>query len=498
VQSTLKTSDVVGGVEVPAVPTGLFIGGEWRDATDGETFDDVAPFSEELLATVASAQEADIDAAVAAARAQFDGGEWSRMAPADRGRLLYRLAELMERDIETLITLEALDVGKPAFEARFADIPCAIDTIRHFAGWADKIEGRWVTPAPFFGHTRQAYTIREPLGVVGAIVAWNAPCLIGSWKLGPALAAGNTVVLKPAEDASLSTLYLGKLIEEAGFPPGTVNIVPGIGETAGAALVRHPAVDKISFTGSPEVGREIAIECAKQFRRVTLELGGKSPQIILEDADLAAVVPGVAIGVFANQGEICAAGTRVLVARSHYDEVVSRLTEAAANVVLGNPFDESTTMGALINERQMERVLGYIDRGTEEGAKLVAGGARPDRPGYFVQPTVFAGGGNDIAIAREEIFGPVGLVLPFDGVEEALAIANDTRYGLAAYIWTSNLSAAHQIAGALRAGSVWINGGAPPDARLPWGGTKTSGIGRELGFAGIEASTEEKSVTITF
>ena len=497
-ESTLKTSDVVGGVEVPDVPTGLFIGGQWRDAAGAETFDDVAPFSEEHLATVASAQDADIDDAVAAARAQFDGGEWSRMAPADRGRLLYRLAELMERDIETLITLEALDVGKPAFEARFADIPCAIDTIRHFAGWADKIEGRWVTPAPFFGHSRQAYTIREPLGVVGAITAWNAPCLIGSWKLAPALAAGNTIVLKPAEDASLTTLYLGKLIEEAGFPGGTVNIVPGMGETAGAALVRHPAVDKISFTGSPEVGREIAIECAKQFRRVTLELGGKSPQIILEDADLAAVVPGVAIGVFANQGEICAAGTRVLVAERHYDEVVAGLAQAAANVVLGNPFDEGTTMGALINERQMQRVLGYIDRGTAEGAQLVAGGGRPDRPGYFVSPTVFAGGGNDIAIAREEIFGPVGLVLPFASTDEALAIANDSRYGLAAYIWTSNLSAAHQIAGRLRAGSVWINGGAPPDARLPWGGTKTSGIGRELGYAGIEASTEEKSVTITF
>ena len=497
-QSTLKTSDVVGGVEVPVVPTGLFIAGDWRDAAGGETFEDIAPFSEEHLATIACAQDTDIDAAVAAARAQFDGGEWSRMAPADRGRLLYRLAELMERDIETLITLEALDVGKPVFEARFADIPCAIDTIRHFAGRADKIEGRWVTPAPFFGHSRQAYTIREPLGVVGAITAWNAPCLIGSWKLGPALAAGNTVVLKPAEDASLSTLYLGKLIEEAGFPAGTVNIVPGTGETAGAAPVRHPGVDKVTFTGSPEVGREIAIECAKQFRRVTLELGGKSPQIILEDADLEAVVPGVAIGVFANQGEICAAGTRVLVAQRHYDKVVSGLAEAAANVVLGNPFDEATTMGALINQSQMERVLGYIDRGTEEGAELVAGGARPDRPGYFVQPTVFAGGGNDIRIAREEIFGPVGLVLPFDGIEEALALANDSRYGLAAYIWTNNLNAAHQVAGRLRAGSVWINGGAPPDARLPWGGTKTSGIGRELGYAGIEASTEEKSVTITF
>jgi acyl-CoA reductase-like NAD-dependent aldehyde dehydrogenase len=405
---------------------------------------------------------------------------------------------LMERDFETFVTLEALDVGKPAFEPRVADIPNAIDTIRHFAGWADKIEGRWVTPLPAFGHHRQAYTIREPLGVVGAITAWNAPSLIASWKLGPALAAGNAVVLKPAEDASLSTLHIGALIAEAGFPEGTVNIVPGLGPTAGAALVRHPGIDKISFTGSPEVGREIAIEAARQFRRITLELGGKSPQIILGDADPAAVVPGVAIGFFANQGEICAAGTRVLVQRSNYDEVVSGLADAAGKVVLGNPFDEQTTMGALINQSQLERVLGYIDRGQADGAELVAGGSRPDRPGYFVQPTVFAGGGNDISIARDEIFGPVGLVLPFDDIDDAVALANDTRYGLAAYVWTNNLGAAHTLAARLRAGSDWINGGAPPDARLPWGGTKTSGIGRELGYAGIEASTEEKTVTITF
>ena len=496
-QNTLKTSAVVGGVEVPAVPTGLFIGGQWRDAIGGESFDAVSPSTEEHLATIAAAQPADVDAAVAAARAQFDGGEWSKLTGADRGKLIYRLAELVERDLETFVTLEALDVGKPAFEPRAVDLPNAIDTFRHFAGWADKIEGRWVAPLPAFGHLRQAYTIREPLGVVGAITAWNAPTLIASWKLAPALAAGNTVVLKPAEDASLSTLYLATLIEEAGFPPGVVNIIPGLGETAGAALVRHPGVDKISFTGSPQVGREIAIHAAGEFRRVTLELGGKSPQIILEDADLAAVVPGVAIGFFANQGEICAAGTRVLVARRHYDDVVAGLAQAAGNVVLGDPFDERTTMGALINERQMERVLGYIDRGRDEGAELVAGGARSDRRGYFVQPTVFAGGGNDIQIAREEIFGPVGLVLPFDDVEEAIALANDTRYGLAAYVWTNNLSAAHRVAARVRAGSVWINGPGAPDARLPWGGLKTSGIGRELGWAGIEASTEEKTVTIT-
>jgi len=495
--NTLQTSATVGGIDVPTVPTGLFIGGGWREAAAGETFDVIAPSTEEHLATVASASAADIDAAVAAARAQFDGGAWSRLTGADRGLLLYRLADLIERDLEILVTLEALDIGKPAFEPRMVEIPNVVDTFRHFAGWADKIEGRWVSPLPFFGHLRQAYTIREPLGVVGAITAWNAPTLIAGWKLAPALAAGNTVVLKPAEDGCLSTLHLATLIAEAGFPEGSVNIVPGLGETAGAALVRHPGVDKISFTGSPEVGREIAIQAARDFRRVTLELGGKSPQIILEDADLDAVIPGVAVGFFANQGEICAAGTRVLVARSNYDAVVAGLAKAAAGVVLGDPFDERTTMGAIINERQLDRVLGYIDRGRADGAELVAGGGRPERRGFFVEPTVFAGGGNDIEIAREEIFGPVGLVLPFDSVDEAVAIANDTRYGLAAYVWTNNLAAAHLVAARIKAGSVWVNGGAPPDARLPWGGVKTSGIGRELGWAGIEASTEEKTVTIT-
>ena len=333
--------------------------------------------------------------------------------------------------------------------------------------------------------------------MIGAITAWNVPLLLASWKLAPALAAGNTVVLKPAEDACLSTLHLSTLIAEAGFPEGAVNIVPGFGETAGAALTRHPGVGKISFTGSPEVGREIAVEAARQFRRVTLELGGKSPQIILADADLETVIPGVAIGFLANQGEICAAGSRIFVDRSRYDEVVSGLAEAAGNVVLGDPFDERTTMGALINERQLERVLGYIERGRAEGAEVVTGGARPDRKGFFVEPTVVAGGSNDSELARDEIFGPVGMVIPYDDVEDAIALANHTRYGLAAYIWTNDLSSAHRLAARVRAGGVWINGGAPPDARLPWGGMKTSGVGRELGWAGIEASTEEKTVTIT-
>ena len=494
--SVVETRQTVAGVEVPAVRTELFIGGEWREAADGGSFGVVAPASEEHLATVAAAGERDIDAAVAAAREQVDGGGWAALTGAERGLLLHRLADLMERDLDVFATIEALDIGRPAFEPRMVDIPHAIDVFRHFAGWADKIEGRWVAPQPMLGQARQAYTVREPLGVIGAIIAWNAPTLIASWKLAPALAAGNAVVLKPAEDACLSSLHLASLIEEVGFPGGAVNVVPGDGETAGGSLVRHPGVDKLSFTGSPEVGREIGVQAAREYRPVTLELGGKSPQIILPDADPAAVMQGVALGFLANQGQICAAGTRIFAAREVFDETVAGLAEAARGVQLGDPFDEGTTMGALINEAQLQRVTGYIAKGAAEGAELVAGGKRPDRKGYFVEPTVFAGGGNDSTIAREEIFGPVGVVLPFDDVDDALRQANDTRYGLAAYVWTTDLNAALDAASKLRAGGVWINGGAPPDARLPWGGTKSSGMGRELGWAGIEANTEEKTVTI--
>jgi betaine-aldehyde dehydrogenase len=338
--------------------------------------------------------------------------------------------------------------------------------------------------------------VREPVGVVGAIVPWNAPLMITAWKLAPALAAGCAVVLKPSEDAPLSSMRLAALIEEAGFPEGVVNVIPGLGEPAGAPLVRHPGVDKVSFTGSPEVGRDIAIACARDFRRVTLELGGKSPQIILDDADLEAAIGGTAIGLFANQGEICAAGTRVFVARALYDQVVEGLAEAARAVKLGDPLAEGTTMGALINRSQLERVTGYVEAGKQDGARLVTGGGRPGGKGYFVEPTIFADGNNDMKIAREEIFGPVGLVMPFDDPTEATRLANDTRYGLAAFIWTRDVSRAHELASQVKAGTVWVNGFGAPDARLPWGGVKTSGVGRELGYAGIEENTEEKVVTI--
>lgn len=477
-----------------AFVTGLFIDGVWSDTE--ETFDDINPATGELLTIVSSGDAADIDRAVTAARVALEG-VWAATPGAGRGALLYRLADLVERDAGVLARLEALDVGKPVGQPAMLDIPNAVATFRHFAGWADKIQGATIPTAGYLGMAQtHSYTVREPVGVIGAIVPWNTPLMIASWKLAPALAAGNTVVVKPPEDAPLSILHLGKLIEEAGFPAGVVNIVPGLGRTAGAALVAHPGVDKISFTGSPEVGRQIQKSAADTFKRVTLELGGKTPQIVCEDADVAAAINGIAMGLFFNQGEVCAAGTRILVHRSHYDTVVDALAQAADAQVLGDPFAETTTMGALVSEKQQQRVLDYIEKGKAEGARLVAGGTRPDQPGFFVRPTIFADVDNRSTIAREEIFGPVGAVIPFDTVEEAIAIANDTEYGLAATIWTQNVSLAHTLAAKVRAGAVWVNGWAAIDPALPWGGMKASGIGRELGWAGIVANTEEKVVTV--
>ncbi|MBS1881256.1 MAG: aldehyde dehydrogenase family protein, partial [Actinobacteria bacterium] len=405
------------------------------------------------------------------------------------------LAEALERDADRLAALEALDVGKPLAEARIADVPQAIETFHHFAGWADKVGGTTVPLPELNGRPQLSYTVREPVGVVGAITPWNAPTMIAAWKLAPALAVGCAVVLKPPEDAPLTALRIAELVEEVGFPAGTVSVLPGRGSVAGAALVAHPGVDKVSFTGSPEVGAEIARVAGPDMRRLTLELGGKSPQLIFPDADLEALLPVAALSLFANSGQVCAAGTRVLVHEDRREEVQAGLAKLAGAITVGDPFDPATEMGALVNRRQLERVLGYVGVGRGEGAELLAGGERLERRGYFVEPTVFAGD-NQMTIAREEIFGPVGTVIPFSSEEEAVRLANETRYGLTAVVWTGSLSRAHRTAAALRVGKVWVNGWGPPDPRLPWGGSKLSGVGRELGVAGLHANTEEKVVSI--
>jgi acyl-CoA reductase-like NAD-dependent aldehyde dehydrogenase len=474
--------------------TKLFIGGEWRDSVEGELHDAVNPATEEVIAEFAAATQADVDLAVAAAREQFDGGEWSRLTGTQRGLLLHRLADLLERDGLLIPQLEALDIGKPVTEA-VGGHRNAVETLRYYAGWADKIDGRAVPIADMAGRPRHAYTVREPVGVVGALTPWNGPAMIAAWKLGAALAAGCTVVLKPAEDAPLSTLRLAELIEEAGFPPGSVNVIPGVGEIAGAALVAHSGVDCISFTGSPEVGRQISKVAADTFKRVTHELGGKSPLIFFEDADLDAAILGASKAFTRNAGQVCSAATRLLVSGDVADQVVEALADAVQQVQVGDPFDGATNMGSLINPKQLERVLGYVDAGVAEGADLVTGGDRLDRPGYFVRPTVFRGR-NDMKIAREEIFGPVATVIPFSDLDEAVAIANDTRYGLAAGVWTRDISRAHIAASKIRAGLVSVNGWGALDAALPHGGFKWSGIGRERGPSGLDAFLEEKAVAI--
>jgi len=469
----------------------LLVGGRWRPARSGRYFETVNPATEEVIARVAEAGAADIDAAVSAARAALEG-EWGHMRAAERGQALLRLAELIRQNQDALVELESLDSGKPVSAVRRQDLPAVLDTLTYYAGWADKINGQLIPARP----DALTYTVREPVGVVGAIIPWNFPLMIGMWKLAPALACGCTVVLKPAELTPLTALRIGELALAAGFPPGVLNVVPGFGKTAGAALVDHPDVDKITFTGSPAVGRQILRSAAGNLKRVTLELGGKSANIIFPDADLDAAVRAAASGIFFNTGQVCSAGSRILVHTDVYDEVVERLAARAKSFRVGDPRETGTSMGPLVSQAQMSRVLDYIEIGKREGARLITGGHRLGTTGYFVAPTVFADVEHQMRISQEEIFGPVASVIRFSDEEEAIRQANGTAYSLAAGVWSTDIARVHRFVRRLKAGTVWVNTFGPTDVRLPWGGNRDSGFGREHGDVAIENFTEPKAVWI--
>jgi acyl-CoA reductase-like NAD-dependent aldehyde dehydrogenase len=472
----------------------MLIGGEWVEAASGKTFDTLNPSTGQVLAKVAEGEAEDINRAVAAAQKAFQGGSWPKLTPSMRGRLLWKLADLIETNAQELAQLESLDNGKPIKFARAADVPLTADHFRYFAGWATKLEGDTI---PVSIPNMFAYTLREPLGVVGQIIPWNFPLQMAAWKLAPALACGNTVVLKPAEQTPLTALRLGELICEAGFPPGVVNIVPGFGETAGAALAAHPGVDKIAFTGSTEVGKKILVASAGNLKKITLELGGKSPNIIFPDADLPGAIRGASNAIYFNQGQVCTAGSRLFVHKSVYDEVLSGLSEYAGKLKVGVGLDPATDVGPLVSQTQLNRVSQYIETGKQEGATLARGGERVNgelENGYFLQPTIFDRVSDDMTIAKEEIFGPVVVALPFEDIEELAARANNSIYGLAAGVWTNDVKKAHKMAAALKAGVIWVNTYNMFDAAAPFGGYKQSGYGREMGHAVLEAYTQLKTV----
>ncbi|MCW5580532.1 MAG: aldehyde dehydrogenase family protein [Luteimonas sp.] len=479
-----------------AQPKRMAIGGEWVEALGGGMLEVVDPASGQVFDRVPAGEATDIDRAVAAARRAFEQGDWPRMRPVDRERLLLRLAELVEAHAQELAEIEALDNGKPVTMARAVDVALVVDFLRYMAGWATKIEGSTmevsvplVRDREFFGYTR-----REPVGVVGAIIPWNFPLLMVAWKAGPALASGCTMVLKPAEETPLSALRFAELVLEAGYPAGVFNVVTGLGHTAGAALASHRGVEKVAFTGSTEIGKIVGKAALDNMTRVSLELGGKSPVIVLDDADPAAAAAGAAQAIFFNQGQVCCAGSRLFVHKSRFDRVVEGLADIAAGMKLGAGIDPATQIGPLVSAIQQQRVLGYIRSGFDEGARAVAGGAAGEGEGYFVKPTVLVDTRDDMKVVREEIFGPVVVAMPYDDLDEVARRANDTPYGLGASIWSNDLSRVHRLIPRIKAGTVWVNCHNILDASMPFGGYKQSGIGREMGRAVLDLYTESKSV----
>ena len=482
--------------EFLGTPRQLFINGQWADAASGQSFETPNPATGETLARVAEGEAEDIDRAVRAARRAFEEGPWGRMTVSERGRIIWRIGDLILEHLDELAQLESLDNGKPFAVARAADVPLAADLFHYMAGWATKLEGNTISlSVPYMpGANFHAYTMREPVGVVGQIIPWNFPLLMAAWKLGPALACGNTVVLKPAEQTPLTALLLAEIIAAAGVPDGVVNVVPGFGETAGAALASHHDVDKIAFTGSTEVGRLIANAATGNLKKVSLELGGKSPNVVFDDADDSAIA-GAANAIFFNHGQCCVAGSRLYVQQGRFDEVVDGVAEIAKSIKLGPGLEQDTEMGPLVSDEQLRRVTGYVDSGIAEGATALSGGGRHGDRGYFVEPTVLTNTHPEMTVVREEIFGPVVVAAPFSDLDEVAAQANDTPYGLGAGIWTKDISKAHALAKKIRAGSIYINCYNVFDAALPFGGYKQSGWGREMGHEVLEAYTEVKAVT---